>query len=131
MSDKAEELARQLLEKTENGKLRWRSILTLGSESFRTDIEDGFSFVIKRAATGDIKVLTFELTVPQGVVLSNNVDNLLAGGVSFPQEGLGNSAFPRVNRFRLFSDLFYAAKQNAVDEDQTIEKVQQLLERLG
>jgi hypothetical protein len=37
----------------------------------------------------------------------------------------------KIGRFRLFSDLFYAARKNAVVEDQTIEKVQQLLERLG
>jgi len=131
MSDKSEELAKQLLEKTESGKLRWHSMPGGASETYRTDLEDGFSFWVKRKADGDDKVIIFTLTRPEGTVLSKTVDNLVAGQVRFGHAGSGVSVFPKVNQFRLFSDLFHAARKSAIGKDQTIEKVQQLLERLG
>jgi len=145
MSDKAEELAKQLLEKTEGGKLSWRFVPAAATdgnwtdtEEYRTDLEGGFSFSIRRNANGDNKILAFELTEPGRVVLSAQADNfpssiflktLMTGfDPGKPSERINAS---KIGRFRLFSDLFYAARKNAVVEDQTIEKVQQLLERLG
>jgi hypothetical protein len=131
MSDKAEEFAKQLLEKTENGKLRWQFVAGDLSENYRTDLEDGFSFWIKRKTDGDNKVITFTLTQPEGTVLSKVVDNILAVGQVKALEGFGISAFPKVNQFRLFSNLFHAARKSAVVENGTLQKVQQLLERLA
>jgi hypothetical protein len=152
MSDKAEDFAKLLLEKTEGGKLCWQFVPGTPTESYwtdreryRTDIEDGFSFSIERRASGDNKILDFQLTRPGGVVLSARADNLplsLAGRSIMeqgdaivqrfndfhPTEAIDSS---RISRFRLFSDLFRAARNNAAVEDTTIEKVQQLLERLG
>jgi len=152
MSDKAEELVKQLLEKTESGKLQWHFVRSttskdhwIDSEDYVTDLEDGSSFLIGRRANGDNKMLTFELTQPGRVVLSAQADNfpisaetlrILEQGreilnrfdPSKPSEPVSAS---KIARFRLFSDLFHAARKNAVVEDQTIEKIQQLLERLG
>lgn len=153
MSDKAEELARQLLEKTESGKLLWTFVPEpmsggdwLESEKFRTDLDDGFSFFISRRVNGDNKTLDFELSQPGRVVLSaqsrNNVPigpttrkllEIRRGFISpDDKEKLAEPIdAPILARFRLFSDLFHAARKSATDGDQTIEKVQQLLERLG
>jgi len=152
MSDKAEELAKQLLEKTESGKLLWHFVPSTASgdywvesEDYRTDLEDGSSFWIKRKAKGDNKMLSLDLIQPGRVVLSAQADNfplssemrnLMNHGRAIAVEGDEARLFGPVNtskiaRFRLFSDLFYAARKKAVVEDQTIEKVQQLLERLG
>jgi hypothetical protein len=152
MSDKAEELAKQLLEKTEAGKLQWHIVpetasgdFWVESEDYRADLEDGYSFSIKRMAKGDDKMLTLALSQPGRVVLSAQADNftlslerrtLMERGRQICVQGDESKLFGSVNtskieRFRLFSDLFYAARKNAVGGDQTIEKVQQLLERLG
>jgi hypothetical protein len=152
MSNKAEELVRQLLEKTESGKLLWRFVPStapedywIDSENYRTDLEDGSSFLIGRRANGDNKLLTFELTQPGRVVLSEQADNfpiaaetlwILEQGREIldrfdPSKASEPVSPAKIARFRLFSDLFRAARKNAVVEDRTIEKVQQLLERLG
>ena len=153
MSDKAEELARQLLEKTESGKLVWTFVpeaMSDGdwseSEKFRSDLDDGFSFFISRRVNGDYKALDFELSQPGRVVLSAQSNNfpvigpktrklleIRRGSISpDDKERLAEPIdAPIVARFRLFSDLFHAARQSAIGGDQTIEKVQQLLERLG
>jgi hypothetical protein len=151
MSDKAEELAKQLLEKTESGKLQWSSVSASTGEIYRADLEGEFSFSIKRVTDGDSKILALELTGPEGVVLSAGADNLPSSmnatvaavfgsakalatggalGAIAAAPGLVTS-FPIVRRFRLFSDLFYAARRSAAGGENTIEKVQQLLERLG
>ena len=152
MNDKAEELVKQLLEKTESGKLQWHFVPSttpgdnwIDSENYRTDLEDGSSFLIGRRANGDNKMLNFELTQPGRVVLSVQADNfpisaetlrILEQGREIldrfnPSKLSDPVSAPKIARFRLFSDLFYAARKNAVVEDRTIEKVQQLLERLG
>ena len=152
MSNRAEELAKQLLEKTESGKLLWNvvhetpgELNSANSEKYRTDLEGVFSFSIERTATGDDKVLRFELTSPSGIVFSEHADNLplspklsaiLEQGRTILKKFDGihpgePTDASKISRFRLFSDLFYAARRSSVDGDQTIEKVQQLLERLG
>jgi hypothetical protein len=153
MSDKAEEFAKQLLEKTDSGKLQWSALWEGPSENYRADLGDGYSFSIKRVADGDNKVLSFWLTGPEGIVLSATADNLpatlnaigkgaLIGNAFVPVIGLavgaiaGHSAgsaldFAATSRFQLFSDLFYAARKNASQEIHAMEKVQELLERLG
>lgn len=146
MSNKAEELARQLLEKTNGGKLTWTYIPEgppAGDwsefEKFRADLEDGFSFFISRLANGDDKIVELELSQPGRIVLSERASNFPLVGPKTrqlleirrnyrPDEPL---EMPLVARFRLFSDLFYAARKSALHGDQTIERVQQLLERLG
>jgi hypothetical protein len=153
MSDKAEELARQLLEKTESGKLLWTFVPEaisdgdwLESEKLRTDLDDGFSFFISRRVNGDNKRLDFELSQPGRVVLSAQSNNFpfigpktrklleIRRGFISPdyKEKLAEPVdAPVLARFRIFSDLFHAARRSAMGGDQTIEKVQQLLERLG
>lgn len=153
MSDKAEELARQLLEKTKRGKLRWTFVPEIASggdgfdaEKYRTDLDGGFSFFISRKSHGDDKTLALELAQPGRVVLSGQAQNFSFVGpktqelreIRGSQTSLDKLATfqmllneAAISRFRLFSDLFYVARKSAVVEDQTIEKVQQLLEKLG
>jgi hypothetical protein len=156
LSDQAEEFAKQLLEKTEGGKLQWTPFRETGGENYRANLEAGHSFSIKRVTDGDNKVLALWLEGPDGPVLSGTADNLPTTiraarlGVDFgtaaekSTQGKGAALgsplwdqtagildFPTVSRFRLFSDLFYAAQRNAVGKDPSIERVHQRLERLG
>lgn len=145
MSTQAEEFARQLLEKTQTGKLRWQFVSDPEVETYKSDAEDGISFSIKRRARGDDKVVTFELTEAGRTVLmdmENNfvdaVDSSLVreqtmafilnrraeGQYSTPNES-------RIKRFRLYSDLFYSARETAEGKDPAIEKAQQFLARLA
>jgi hypothetical protein len=153
MSDKAEELAKQLLEKTKSGKLRWTFVTETASggdgfdaEKYRTDLDGDFSFFISRQSNGDDKTLALELAQPGRVVLSGQARNFSFVDLKTRElqemtlrqlslDKLAHLASLRdeatIARFRLFSDLFYAARKSAVVKDQTIEKVQQLLEKLG
>jgi hypothetical protein len=143
MSAKAEEFAGQLLERTKDGKLIWRFVPDPDVEIYKADAEDGISFSIKRKARGDDKVVTFELTEPGRVVLSDAENNFPI--LPFNQPGSdptraflrsrGKSIDPiiseKIRRFRLYSDLFYAARETAEGGDQAIEKAQQFLARLA
>lgn len=154
MSDRAEDLVKQLLEKTQADKLAWTFVPEAvvdvdwaNSEKYRADLEDGFSFSISRKTRNDDKLIDFELTQLGRIILSSQADNLpmLIGPKTRRLLELRNAMRDRddekklaepidiskVARFRLFSDLFHAAKQSAVGGDQTIERVQQLLERIG
>jgi hypothetical protein len=141
MSDRAEELARQLIEKTEGGKLVWKFTPDNSvddywgaAEKYGTELDDVFSFSISRKTQGDNKLLEFELREHGRICLSAQANNLPnssePGGLFERAASILYDKTPFL-RFRLFSDLFYAAKKSAVPGDQTIEKVQQLLERLG
>ena len=142
MSTKAEELATQLLEKTESGKLRWQFVPDPDLEIYKSDAEDGISFLIKREARGDDKVLVFQLVQPGRVVLSDREDNfppladssqgitlgaLMQGG----NRTLGVIDSSKLNRFRLYNALLYAAQGNSDGRDLAIEKAEQFLARLA
>jgi hypothetical protein len=131
MSDKAEELAKQLLEKTEGAKLNWLPADGFESDAFRSDVGDGFVFSIQRSTTGtDGKVISLQLKKGGNIVFTDQVDNYLAPRSS-EAAFMAGPVDIKIVRFRLFSDLFHAARRSAMGGDRTIEKVQQLLERLG
>lgn len=151
MNDREEQLrlARQILEKTEVGKVMWAFVpqsevdpFWADAERYEANLEEGFSFSISRKTRNDDKLLTFELPQAGRVVFSIAENNLPIDSVErklgislilFKAEFTNREPIDssKVERFRLLSDLFYAARKCAVREDQTIEKVQQLLERLG
>ena len=130
MSDKADELAQQLLDKTDSGKLEWFPADDRQFEAFRVEIGDGFAFYIERSSTGnDDKVISLELKKDGNIGLTDRVDNFVIRSRAAAM--MGGPPEVKVSKFRLFSDLFHAARRSAMGGDQTIEKVQQLLERLG
>ncbi|WP_263353747.1 hypothetical protein [Acidicapsa acidisoli] len=143
MSAKAEEFATQLLEKTRDGKLKWYFVADPELETYKSDAEGGISFIIKRKTFGENKVLTFELTEPGRVVLSDMESNfpissdlrrvLEEGRTILERFGLQQEPIDdyKITRFRLYSDLFYAARETAQGGDQAIEKAQQFLARLA
>jgi hypothetical protein len=144
MSEKAEEFARELLEKTKDGKLKWQTIAAANSETFEANADDGISFHIMRNARGDDKILTFELTELGRVVLRDTESNFgyatdsdllreQAMGFMLNKRG-GQPSQPydsRISRFRLYSDLFHAAREVAEGGNQAIEKAQEFLRRLA
>ena len=146
MSKKAEEFAEKLIERINGNKLKWRYIADPDVEKYMTEAEAGISFSIARKSMGDDKVLTFELTELGRVVLSDSAGNY----PNFPKDPKwrdiweesrtilskgGISSEPieeyQVRRFRLYSDLFYAARKVAEGRDQAIEKAEQFLARLA
>jgi hypothetical protein len=130
MSDKAEEWAQQLLKKTEDKKLEWLPADETEFDAFRADIGDGFLFSIQRSTNGiDNKVISLQLRKGGSIVFTEKADNFLIN--SRAVAGMGGPSDDRISKFRLFSDLFRAAQKSAMGGDQTIERVQQLLERLG
>jgi hypothetical protein len=130
MSDKAEEWAQQLLNKTEAKKLEWFPADETEFDTFRADIGDGFLFSIQRSATGsDNKVISLQLRKGGSIVFTDKVNNLVS--LSRAIVGMVGTPDDRISKFRLFSDLFRAAQKSAMGGEQTIERVQQLLERLG
>jgi hypothetical protein len=145
MSTKAEDLAKQLLEKTESRKLKWQFVADPTLEVYRSDAGEALAFTIKRKARGDDKVITFELTEQDRVVLSDVETNVSepANSALLREQAmsfiLNRSADPllqvagdaRIKRFRLYSDLFYAARATADGGDQAIEKAEQFLARLA
>jgi hypothetical protein len=149
MSAQAEEFARQLLERTLAGKLKWQFVSDPEDEVYKYDADDELSFSVKRKARGDDKVVTMELTKPGRIVLTDSENNfvdpsnsalvreqamsfILSRRVESPLS-MPNEA--KIKRFRLYSDLFYAARQTAEgreeDKDEAIEKAQQFLARLA
>lgn len=144
MSERAEEFARKLLEKTKDGKLKWQTIAATDSETYEADADDGISFRIMRNARGDDKILTFELTELGRVVLRDTESNIVyatdsdllreqAMGFMLNRRGRQSSQpyDSRISRFRLYSDLFHAAREGAEGGNQAIEKAQEFLRRLA
>ena len=144
MSTKAEEFAAKLIERTKENKLKWRYIPDPDVEKYKTDAEAGISFSIARKAWGDDKILTFELAELDRVVLSDTADNSLTDpkvkglsererklNVLYPTMAVESSDEPKIRRFRLYSDLFYAVRKVAEGRDLAIEKAEQFLARLA
>lgn len=152
MSDKAEDFAKQLIIKTEAGKVHWYLVaVTPGdsswtdAESYRTDLLEGLSFSIRRKVRGDDQALAFELTHSDRIVLIAYADNLPPSlmarniveqrrtNLIKPEGALPIKPIDETwsGRFQLFSDLFYAARKSALARDQVIKGAQQLLESLA
>ncbi len=126
MSDSAEVLVEQLLEKTKRQKLEWLPQDLREFDAFRADIGEGFEFYIERSNEGnDDKIISLELKKGGNTVFTDSADNII--GRSRAQALMGAAPEVKIAKFRLFSDLFHAARKSAMDADQTIEKVQQLL----
>lgn len=145
MSEKAEEFAARLLESTQAGKLKWSAIPDPEAESYKYEADNGISFSIKRVARGDDKTVTFELAESGRVVLVDSESNMdyvansalvreqaLSFMLSRRSESQPSAANdPQIKRFRLYSDLFFAARETTEGQDQAIEKAQQFLSRLA
>lgn len=145
MSEKAEQFARQLLTNTENGNLKWKIVPDPEAEIYRYDAAEGLSFSILRKSFGDDKFLTFELKEHGRSVLTDSESNVpmssefrevlekgraIVGRLDPSLLSTPVDAF-KIKRFRLYSDLFYAARDTAEGRDQAIEKAEQFFKRLA
>jgi hypothetical protein len=145
MSDKVEELARLILEISESGTLRWTLVPVSDAEEYHAEIGDEQFITIRRNAWGDDKVITLELSKGNEIILTGIAHNFLPFSASSERvmatAGLGSAKDlilnrvdrlkPDIERFRLFSDLFLAAKRIATGEGSAIARFQDALERLG
>jgi len=122
MSEKLDRFVPDLLEKTRANKLHWEehSNPVGGEEYLLPDVGDGYSFRIWRRISGENRKITLRLQHSGRPTLDETVNNWP------PLTGPD-----MVSRFRLYSDLFDAVRENVYGKDETLEKVEQLLRKIG
>jgi hypothetical protein len=125
MSERLDQLAQELLEKTLAKKLYWRIMANpLGRDEFSVDLEKEYSFHIWLLASGDNRAITLQLWKNGRPVLESFANNWPAiSNVGTDKE--------RLKRFRLYSDLFDAVRESVYGGEETIGEVEQLLRRIG
>jgi hypothetical protein len=125
MSERLDQLARELLEKTRARKLHWRIMANpLGRDEFSVDLEKEYSFHIWLAASGDNRAITLQLWKDGRPVLKSFANN-------WPAISNGEIDKDRVKRFRAYSDLFDAVRESVYGGEETLGEVEQLLRRIG
>jgi hypothetical protein len=125
MSDRIDQLARELLVKTRAHKLYWRIMANpLGRDEFSIDLEKGYSFHIWLVVSGDNRAITLQLWKDGRPVLESFANN-------WPELSNGEIVQERVRRFRAYSDLFDAVRESVYGGEETIGEVEQLLRKIG
>jgi hypothetical protein len=115
MSEKLDQFAQDLLEKTRSNKLEWRIMANpMGREEFSVDLDKAYRFHIWLTVSGENRAITLQLWKDQRPVLES-VANI--------QE--------RVKKFRAYSDLFDAVRESVYSGEETIGEVEQLLRKIG
>jgi hypothetical protein len=128
MSEKLDQFAQELLEKTRAHKLEWRVYRNSaghGREEYLADVGEGYYFQIWRRVSGDDRTISLQLRAPdQPTTIDSTVNNWprMVGGV--PTQEI-------VSRFRLYSDLFDAVRESVYGPDETLGKVEELLRKIG
>ena len=128
MSEKLDQFAKELLEKTRANKLEWkvyRNPAGHGREEYLADVGEGYRFQIWRWVSGDNRTISLQLRPPdQPTTIDSTVNNWppITGYVP-PQEA--------VSRFRLYSDLFDAVRESVYGPEEALGKVEELLRKIG
>ena len=125
MSERLDQLAQELLEKTLAKKLDWRIMANpLGRDEFSVDLEKEYSFHIWLVASGDNRAITLQLWKDGRPVLESFANN-------WPGMPIGDTDKLRLKRFRAYSDLFDAVRESVDGGEETIGEVEQLLRKIG
>jgi hypothetical protein len=125
MSEKLDQFARDLLEKTRANKLDWRIMANpMGREEFSVDLEKEYRFHIWWVVSGENRAITLQLWKDQRPVLESVANN-------WPGISNGEIVQERVKRFRAYSDLFDAVRESVYGGEETMGEVEQLLRRIG
>ena len=123
MTERIDQLARELLEKTRAHKLYWRIMANpLGRDEFSVDLEKEYSFHIWLVASGDNRAITLQLWKYGRPILESFANN-------WP--GIGEIDHERIKRFRAYSDLFDAVRESVYGGEETIGEVEELLRKIG
>ena len=134
MSEKLDQFARDLLEKTRAGKLDWKRYLNPaghGREEYYVGVGDldgvgdGFFFHVWRRISGDDRTITLQLRPKHQIDAIESVAN------NWPGLGGGAPLKEAVSRFRLYSDLFDAVRESVYGKEETLGKVEELLRKIG
>jgi hypothetical protein len=123
MSEKGEEFAGRLLESTQAGRLKWSAVTDPETESYKHEGDDRISFNIKRVGGGDAD------SVAKNALVREQALSFMLSRRSESQPSAASDA--QIKRFRLDSDLFFAARETAEGQDQAIEQSPQFLSRLA
>jgi hypothetical protein len=131
MTERMDKFAEELLQKTLAKKLKWTSGTNLRAdvaiESYLTQLGDGdgVTFLISRSQSGEnIRVSMMLQMHPQSSPVRVEVRN-------WPLRHDGSTDEEAVRRFRLYSDLFDAARESTFDVDDEFGKVEELLRKIG
>jgi hypothetical protein len=124
MSEKLDQFAQELLEKTRTNKLDWQIMAnSVGRDEFSADLGEGYRFHIWSVLSGENRSITLQLWKDERPVLES-VANNWAGLLDI------NIQKERVKRFRAYSDLFDAVRESVYGGEQTMGEVAQLLRRI-
>jgi hypothetical protein len=127
MSERIDQWARELLEKTRENKLDWRIMPNpLGRDWFIVDIDDNhqYEFHLWSVESGENREITLRLQKGGRTVLESVANNLPA--ISGPE------AFQeKAKKFRVLSDLFDAVREYVYGKDEMAGEVEQLLRKIG
>jgi hypothetical protein len=137
MSEKGEEFAARLRESTQAVKLKWSAVPDPEAESYKHEADDRISFSIKRvgrldAESGRVVLIDSESnidSVANSALVRVQALSFMLSRRSESQPSAASDA--EIKRFRLDSDLFFAARETAEGQDQAIEKAPQFLSRLA
>lgn len=125
MSEKLDQLARELLEKTRANKLDWRPLPDpKDPEGFSVALGRGFSFQIRSVVSGEYRTIALQLWRDQIPMLESMVNN-------WPRVEAVNDVQQLTRRFRLYSDLFDAVRECVYGSDESLGEVEQLLRKIG
>ncbi|HTW81624.1 MAG TPA: hypothetical protein VME23_18905 [Terracidiphilus sp.] len=125
MSEKLDQLAQELLEKTRNNKLGWIEVESQSDrEEFSVALEKEYSFHIVRVVSGEYRTIALQLW-------RNQFPRLEATARNWPSVGAGEDMQQVVKKFRLYSDLFDAVRESVYGSDETLGEVEQLLRKIG
>lgn len=130
MTDRLDRFAEELLQKTASGKLSWRLLETVGRshgemDGYCVDLGDQFQFVLRRFRSRDNIRITFHLvSLSDAYATRTEVRN-------YPLILSDTENQDKVHRFRLYSDLFHAARESSIDRNQEFDKVEELLRKIG
>jgi hypothetical protein len=125
MSEKLDQFAQDLLEKTRSNKLEWRIMANpMGREEFSVDLDKAYRFHIWLTVSGENRAITLQLWKDQRPVLESVANN-------WPAMSNGEIIQERVKKFRAYSDLFDAVRESVYSGEETIGEVEQLLRKIG
>ena len=125
MSQRIDQLAQELLIKTREEKLDWRIMANpMGRDEFSLDLEQGYRVHIWLIVSGDNRAFTLQLWKDGRPVLESFANN-------WPALTSSEDVQEKLKRFRTYSDLFDAIRENVYGGEQMLGEVEELLRRIS
>ena len=125
MSERMDQFAAELLLKTQSNKLEWIPVqLDPDEEEFSIDLGEGYRFHALSSRSGEDRDITLQLFHDQRILDEAAVKNWSLR--SDPRMDTGY-----IKRFRLYSDLVDAVRENLPGGEKDFNAVEQLLRKIS